>query len=76
MPKLSPKSGREVLKILEDNGFRRITQNPTGSHIRMGKNFPDGTYRATTVQMNRREIEVWVIHKIIRQTGKPAEEFV
>jgi len=74
MSKLHPRASRDVLKILLDNGFERVSEHPTGSHVRLGK-YINEAYKATTVQMNRKEIPVWVLHKIIRQTGKPVEEF-
>jgi predicted RNA binding protein YcfA (HicA-like mRNA interferase family) len=62
------------LKILADNGFTRVLK-PRGSHIRLGK-ISDGKYYATTVQMDRKELTIWTINKIIRQSGKPPEEFM
>jgi len=33
-------------------------------------------YYATTVQMGRKDLTIWTINKIIRQSGKPPEEFM
>jgi hypothetical protein len=35
----------------------------------------DGKYYATTVQIDRKDLTIWTINKIIRQSGKPPEEF-
>jgi predicted RNA binding protein YcfA (HicA-like mRNA interferase family) len=60
------------MKILEQNGFKRILVI-RGDHARFAKMTERG-YCATTVQINK-EIPVSMIHKIIRQTGKPPDEF-
>ena len=73
MPQLRPKPSRDIIRILEKNGFK-ILFDPKGSHARFGK-ITDNGYHATTVQINRREIPVFVLLKIIRQTGKPIDEF-
>lgn len=65
-------SGREVLKILVNNGFKRLSSS--GGHVRMGK-MKDGKYYATTVQVSKNELKTWTILKIIQQSGKPPEEF-
>lgn len=74
MPRIRRLSSHDVLKILADNGFKRVLE-PRGSHVRLGK-MQDGKYYATTVQMGRKDLTIWTINKIIRQSGKPTEEFM
>lgn len=70
MPKLSPISARELIKILEKQGFQIVHQK--GSHVRL-KN-PDG--RRTTVPMHSGEkVGVGLLRKILRDVNISRKEF-
>lgn len=58
-----PKSSKEVLKLLEKNGWRQVAQK--GSHIKL--RHPDG--RVTTVPEGRKDLGKGLIAAIERQTG-------
>ncbi|MBU2100607.1 type II toxin-antitoxin system HicA family toxin [Candidatus Micrarchaeota archaeon] len=61
----------KVIKILEGNGFRKVR---TGKHITFKKTELSGDIKTTWVPMHR-TVSVFVIKYIIKQTGKPREEF-
>lgn len=62
--KLKVLSGKEVCKILEQNGFQQVRQR--GSHIVMQKKIGDTT---TTVPVpNHNEIKIGTLQSIIRQS--------
>ncbi len=71
MARLRPLDQRKVIKILESNGFYFARSE---SHLTYKKNLPDGTVLTTWVP-HHREVSVTVIQFIIKQTGKPREEF-
>jgi len=60
----------KVISILESNGFEKVRSR---KHITFKKN-SDGNVLTTWVPHGN-EITVFVIKYIIRQTGKPKEEF-
>ncbi|MBI4162921.1 MAG: type II toxin-antitoxin system HicA family toxin [Candidatus Aenigmarchaeota archaeon] len=71
MGKLRPLPQSKVIQILESNGFKEIRQ---GKHITYKKIMPDGKVFTTWVP-NHKEVSLFVIHFIIRQSGKPRGEF-
>lgn len=71
MGKLRPLPQGKVVRILEGNGFVQVR---TGKHITFKKTNSDGTVLTTWVP-HHREVTLFVIQFIIRQTGKPREEF-
>ncbi|OGU84835.1 MAG: hypothetical protein A2W11_13155 [Ignavibacteria bacterium RBG_16_35_7] len=71
MGKLKVLSGKEVCKILEQNGFQQIRQR--GSHIIMQKKTGDTTI--TIPVPNHNEIKVGTLQSIIRQSKLSRELF-
>lgn len=71
MGKLRPLSQSEVISILEGNGFNKVK---SGKHITFKKNTQDGRVLTTWVP-HHREVTVFVIQYIIKQTEKQKEEF-
>ena len=70
MPKLSPISAKELIKLLEKQGFQIVHQK--GSHVRL--KHPDG--RRTTVPMHSGEnVGVGLLRKILRDTNISRDEF-
>lgn len=70
MLKLSPISAKELIKILEKQGFEVVHQK--GSHVRL--KHPDG--RRTTVPMHSGEnIGVGLLRKILRDVNLSRDEF-
>lgn len=70
MPKLSPISGRELIRILERLGFKKVHQK--GSHARMKHS--DG--RRTTVPLHAGEkIGVGLLLKILRDCNISRAKF-
>ncbi|MDO8498403.1 MAG: type II toxin-antitoxin system HicA family toxin [bacterium] len=70
MPKLSPISAKELMKILEKQGFQVVHQK--GSHVRLKHS--DG--RRTTVPMHSGEnVGVGLLRKILRDTNISRDEF-
>jgi predicted RNA binding protein YcfA (HicA-like mRNA interferase family) len=61
-------SGKQLIKILEKVGYRKIRQR--GSHIRLG--CPD---RKSVTVPDYRTIDRSLLRKIIRDTELTAEEF-
>lgn len=72
MTTLRALSQRKVIGILEGNGFK-ITRS--GKHITFKKTNNDGKVLTTWVP-HHDEVSVFVLKYIIRQTGKPKEEFL
>ncbi|MEK7209138.1 MAG: type II toxin-antitoxin system HicA family toxin [Patescibacteria group bacterium] len=71
MAKLNPLPQKAVIKILEDNGFRQVR---SGKHLTFKKETTDEKILTTWVPQHR-EVTVFVIKYIIRQTEKPKAEF-
>jgi len=71
VPRLKPLNQLKVIKILESNGF---TQARSGKHITFKKTDSNGKVWTTWVP-HHKEVTVFVVKYIIRQTGKPREEF-
>ena len=70
MPKLSPISAKELIKILEKQGFERVHQK--GSHVRM--KHLDG--RRTSVPVHAGEkVGVGLLRKILRDCNITRNEF-
>ncbi len=61
----------KVIKILKENGFQQVR---AGKHITFKKTDSNGKVLTTWVP-HHNEVTEFVIHYIIRQTGKPREEF-
>ena len=68
--KLRPLPQNKVVKILESNGFSKVRSS---KHITFKKS-SEGKVLTTWVP-HHSEVSVFVIQHIIRQTGKPREEF-
>jgi len=64
-------SAREVLKILESNGFVRVWQR--GSHIVMQRKFSATT--VTAIVPDYQELRLGTLSSIIRQSQLPRELF-
>ena len=71
MAKLRSLSQDKVIKILESNGFRKVRSR---KHITFKKTDSDGRVRITWVP-HHREVTLFVIKYILRQTEKSREEF-
>lgn len=71
MGKLRPLPQNKVVQILIRNGFKKIR---TGKHITFKKRIRGGKVLTTWVP-HHREITVFVIQYIIKQTGKVRQEF-
>jgi len=70
MPKLSPINSKELIKILEKQGFTQVHQK--GSHVRMVH--ADG--RKTTVPVHSGEkVGVGLLRKILRDSGISRSDF-
>jgi len=70
MPKLSPISSKDLIKILEKQGFGQVHQK--GSHVRM--KHPDG--RRTTIPIHSGEkVGVGLLRKILRDSGISRSDF-
>ena len=70
MPKLSPINSKELIKILEKQGFNKVHQK--GSHVRM--KHTDG--RRTTIPIHSGEkVGVGLLRKILRDTGISRSDF-
>ena len=69
--KLRPLPQHEVIKILEANGFQRVRSR---KHITFKKeDFGGGVW--TTWVPKHKEVTVFVLKFIIKQSGKSREEF-
>lgn len=63
-----PYSGREVIKVLQDHGYRRAGGSG-GSHVKLAYEHPDtGEKRVVTVPLHR-EIAPGTLDSIARQCG-------
>lgn len=71
MGKLRVLSGKEICKILEDNGFIEVRQK--GSHIVMQKEIEDSTL--TAIVPNHSPVKVGTLMSIIRQSQLPRSLF-
>lgn len=71
MGKITSLSRNRVIEILRSNGFRNVRSK---KHITFKKVFSDGTVLTTWVP-HHCIVTAFVIHYIIKQTGKPREEF-
>jgi predicted RNA binding protein YcfA (HicA-like mRNA interferase family) len=71
MGKLKPLPQRKVIQILEKNGFEKVRER---KHITFKKRKADGRVLTTWVPRHR-EVSVFVIQYIIKQTEKSREEF-
>lgn len=71
MAKLRPLNQDKVIKILESNGFKQVRSR---KHVTFKKFDPDGKVWITWVP-HHKEVTLFVIKYIIKQTGKPREEF-
>lgn len=71
MGKFKPLPQSKVIQILVNNGFRKVR---SGKHIAFKKTTKDGKILTTWVP-HHREITVFVIHYIIKQTEKSKGEF-
>jgi predicted RNA binding protein YcfA (HicA-like mRNA interferase family) len=71
MSKLKPLPTKKVIRILEKNGFKR---ERTGKHITFKKTLSSGKVLTTWVPKGK-EVTVFVLQYIIKQTDIPREEF-
>lgn len=71
MPKLRVLSGREVCRILSQNGFKQVRQK--GSHILMQKKLRDST--VTIPVPDHAELRRGTLLGIIRQSALPRALF-
>ena len=71
MGKLRSLAQNKVIKILKSNGFK---QTKSGKHITFKKTELNGNIKTTWVP-HHKQVTLFVIKYIIRQTGKPREEF-
>jgi len=71
MGKLRILSQKKVIGILKSNGFKRVRAR---KHITFKKILQDGSVLTTWVP-HHKEVTIFVIQYIIKQTGKPREEF-
>jgi predicted RNA binding protein YcfA (HicA-like mRNA interferase family) len=72
MTKLPILSAREIIKGLNNQGFKVISQK--GSHIKMKKKISEETRIVIIPDYN--EIPVGTLQSIIRQSGFTLEEFI
>ena len=59
-----PMKPKEMVKLLENNGFNKVRQN--GSHLFMRNN---QTGRTTTVPMHAKELKQGTENKILKDAG-------
>lgn len=69
--KLHPLRQSKVIKILKKNGFKKARE---GRHIVFKKTKPNGKILTTYVPRHR-EVTIFVLQYIIKQTEKSREEF-
>lgn len=70
MPKLSPISSKELIKLLEKQGFKVVYQK--GSHVRL--KHPNG--KRTTVPMHSGEkVGIGLLRKILRDVDISRDKF-
>ncbi len=70
MAKVKPLQKHKVISILESNGFKKVRSR---KHDTYKKTTPKGML--TTWVPHHKEVSVFVIKYIIKQTKKPREEF-
>lgn len=70
MGRLKPLSQNKVIRILENNGFKKVR---SGKHITFKKT-TDGRVLITWVP-HHHEVTIFVIQYIIKQTEKSRKEF-
>jgi predicted RNA binding protein YcfA (HicA-like mRNA interferase family) len=70
--KLRILSGREVIAILEEHGFKKARQR--GSHVSMQRKNEEGR-TVTTLAPLHSELSRATLRSIIRQSGLPRETF-
>jgi predicted RNA binding protein YcfA (HicA-like mRNA interferase family) len=70
--KLRVLTAREVVRILEANGYAAIRQ--TGSHLMM-QGVAFGKSRTVPVPMHRRDMPEGTLRSIIKRSGLPRELF-
>ena len=71
MGKIRPLPTNQVIKILEKHGFKEVRSR---KHTTFKKFLPDGKVLTTWVP-HHKEVSVFVIQYIIKQTEIPREEF-
>ena len=71
MPKIHALQQHKVIRILEDNGFKKTR---SGKHITFKRKNKKGEVLTTWVP-HHKEVSALVINYIIKQTKKPREEF-
>ena len=71
MARLRPLPQKKVVKILLGNGFQQVRSE---SHLTFKKTDENGKVLTTWVP-HHKEVTVFVIQYIIRQTGKDRKEF-
>lgn len=71
MGKLRPLSTEKVIRILEKHGFQKVRSR---KHTTFKKTLPTGEVLTTWVPHGR-EVTLFVIQYIIKQTEIPREEF-
>ncbi|MBI5754828.1 type II toxin-antitoxin system HicA family toxin [Candidatus Peregrinibacteria bacterium] len=71
MGKLKKLSQQKIIQILQNNGFRQVRAR---KHITFKKITREEKVLTTWVP-HHREVTIFVIQYIIKQTGKPREEF-
>jgi len=71
MRKLKPLLQNKVIKILKDNEFKEVRR---GKHITFKKTTKDGRVLTTWVP-HHKEVSLFVIKYIIKQTEKSQSEF-
>ena len=74
MMKLPTLSGKEVISILQKEGFSIKRQK--GSHLTLYKRTPEKGLYATVPLHGNKEILPSTLLSIIRQTGMSKEEFI
>lgn len=72
MTKLPVLSAREIIKVLNNQGFKVVSQK--GSHIKMKKKTSEKTRIVIIPDYN--EIPIGTLQSIIRQSGLTLEEFI
>ena len=71
MARLRPLSQAKVISILKSNGFKQVRSR---KHITFKKTDSSGRVWTTWVP-HHKEVTLFVVGHIIRQSGKPREEF-
>ncbi len=66
-----PISGKQAIKILEDDGFKVARQR--GSHVVLTKQ--DGNIKRTTVVPLHKELKKGTIRSIAKLAGLPPQDF-